>query len=121
MQKLVRAGVIAPISSDSPQSSEGHLPLNNVDIVNKEQELPLFRPNNELYRLATNAVEQLRTPGKETSGTRKGRKKSKGNEDINSGTERTPLAEVRNNRNDTVGADSAAVSLPGSGFRASFR
>ena len=81
---------------------------------------PVFRSNNDLYRLASDAVEQLRTPGKDSS-AKKSRKKIGHIKSENNALVRTPFNELRNNRNDTVGVDSAAVSVSGSGFRASFR
>ena len=129
LQKLVRAGVIVPVKLDSAQPS-GTLqqyaqPCANsggdAQILKSDTEFQTFRSNSDLYRLASEAVEQLRTPGKDSSSARKFRKKGEDIANINSGHQRTPLTQIRNKQNDTVGVESAIVSSPASGFRSSFR
>ena len=100
-------------------------PLPNSDgdtkVANFDTATHTFRPNSDLYRLASNAVEQLNTPGKEPSRKRRSHKKGEESSTLHTSIQRTPLTQIKNNKNDTVGVESAAVSSPASGFRSSFR
>jgi hypothetical protein len=127
---LVRASVIVPINIDAAQHLSGMfqqypqpLPNNNGDaqVATSDTTNHIFRASSDLYRLASDAVEQLRTPGKDPSRKRRSQRKSEEYKNIPSSVQRTPLTQIKNNKNDTVGVESAAVSSPASGFRSSFR
>ena len=81
----------------------------------------IFRSNTDLYRLASDAVEQLRTPGKEPIKKRKYQKRGEESSHKNNSSHRTPLSQLQNNKNDTVGVDSTAVTSTARNFRSSFR
>jgi hypothetical protein len=119
-----------PINVDATQHLSGMfqqypqpLPNNNGDaqVATSDTTNHIFRASSDLYRLASDAVELLRTPGKDPSRKRRSQRKSEEYRNIPSSVQRTPLTQIKNNKNDTVGVESAAVSSPASGFRSSFR
>ena len=129
LQKLVRAGVVLPINLDVPQHLSGMfqkypapVPCSGGDdaYVEPDYATHVFRSNNDLYRLAEDAVDQLRTPRKDSSRKKRPHRGKESTSECQS-TNRTPLAQIKVNKNDTVGVGSATVSPPASGFRASFR
>ena len=119
-----------PITIDTINSLSGAFnpySQNSQNIVADDKNSPLnsanhiFRSNNDLYRLTSDAVEQLRTPGKEPARKRKCHKRGDNISNKNISSHRTPLSQLKNNKNDTVGIDSAAVTSTTSNFRSSFR
>ena len=126
----MRASVIVPINIDGVQHLSGMfqqypqpLPNNNGDarLPTSDATNHIFRSNSDLYRLVSDTVEQLRTPGKDSSRRRRSQRKSEESRNAPSAVQRTPLTQIKENKNDTVGVESAAVSSPASGFRSSFR